>query len=1177
MRLLPPLLVTLSLLTVPTAAYGQEAGTASLSGRVVDAAGAPVADACVRAHQGYYEPQARARTAADGSYRLDGLRAGLAEVLLDPCQTTSAIAPQWYRDAARSEDAQAVELAEGQQRLGIDMTARRESSVSGRVTDTDGNPLGDVCVQPLPDDRSNSYRFDLRSTRTDADGRYRLDRLPSHPFTVRVLGCSRSLPTTYAPGTGDPNAAAVHTPPAEAELAGVDVRVPLPAVLRGVVRDTDGRPLARQCVEQRTTDDSRGLERTTTDADGRWALPGLAPGTYGVRVEDCERGLHLPRWHDGAAWVDAPGGGVPLRAGEDRALPDVALPPAGAVAGSVVDDTGAPAPVGCVYAYADGQDPRYSPVSERHVVTRYGTGSYVLGGLRPGRYTVSVAACADGHYFGGTWVGGDDRRSTARVLEVTGGQVLPADTVLPRPARFSGTVRDEVGVPARACVLSDDFPTASTKDDGTYVSQPLYPRTRTVSFAGRCDPGVQGGDAREITLLPGETTPGVDGQVALAVGLSGHVRDVNGNPVAACITATGAGGRSYHGFSNSAGGWRLDGLAPDAYAVLFRVCRSSGPNLAPTYHPGVPELSRAVRIPLGTTAVTGIDTVMLPGRQLTGRVTGPDGAPYADACVSAYRVAERAPAEVVGGRTDTDGRYTIGALGAGTYQVRAEACRSDELPGAPAPTWFPGSTATRAAASLLTVTAEDRTGVDLRLLAGGILTGRLVDSAGRPIPGCVQLGTSEQVWQRFARADEGGRWRLNGIGTSADARLRLDDCGRQEYVVEQVDPLATRGGGTEDRGEVVLLRAGSTSGTVRDEQGRALRGVCVVAGRDGYATTAADGSWSVRGLRPEPTLVRFHECGGPDLDLIVPEHWRDAVSAADATPVDVREGQDTGGIDAVVRVVSVPGVVRDVRAALGVDRATVSWTEPADDGGAAIERYVVRSATTGASLAVVDGVRRSALITGLVGPGDVAFTVEAVNRKGAGERSAASAPAPLLLPSTLRLSAPTSLPVGSSASLVATLGRPGQSVRLLAGTAAVASAVTDAAGVARFTVRPARTTRYTATYAGDLRHGPATAVREVRVVPRVVARPVAGTVSLGSSVVVAVTTAGLPPRQRTVLQVRRADGTWLNVATGYLGSTGAVRLAWRPARRGTSVLRVVVPLAAGYSTTYSGLVGVRVV
>lgn len=489
----------------------------SISGTVSGPDGAPVAGVCVRVKQfGYGGSIASATTAADGTYRIPSVPAGTMQVVLDPCTAAADVAPQWYRQRLRIEDALGVEVQDGVETAGISSTLLAGAAVTGTVTDPAGVALAGACVSAEPDNQANTYAFDRRSTRTAADGTYRLDRLPALGFRVVVDGCT-PYPRIYAPSTGDRTAARVVTPQAGTVLSGVDVRMQEPASLSGRVLGQDGAPLANRCLSLYDSGTSGySIDGTTTGSDGSWRLPGLGGGDYRLSVEDCRTGLHLTRWYDGDGWGDQDRTPFALRTGEQRITRDLVAPAAGAVSGSLVDDTGAAIPYACAYAQPDGAQQVYL-----QAVQIRESGRYTVGGLPAGRYRVSVGACRLGDY-GAVWVGGDDRPETARLVDVVPGQVLAADVVRPRAGFLTGTVRDDLGQPARGCVVFGGYAIARTGADGTYTSPALYPRERTVGFAGSCtDPDLSGSYPAEstttTTMAPGQTRSGVDGVISSAL------------------------------------------------------------------------------------------------------------------------------------------------------------------------------------------------------------------------------------------------------------------------------------------------------------------------------------------------------------------------------------------------------------------------------------------------------------------------------------------------------------------------------------------------------------------------------------------------------------------------------------------------------------------------------------
>jgi dipeptidyl aminopeptidase/acylaminoacyl peptidase len=84
-----------------------------------------------------------------------------------------------------------------------------------------------------------------------------------------------------------------------------------------------------------------------------------------------------------------------------------------------------------------------------------------------------------------------------------------------------------------------------------------------------------------------------------------------------------------------------------------------------------------------------------------------------------------------------------------------------------------------------------------------------------------------------------------------------------------------------------------------------------------------------------------------------------------------------------------PGAPTGVVATAGNASASVSWTAPADDGGAAITSYQVTASPGGASVTAAASAR-NATVTGLTNGASYAFTVAAINAVGTGPASTPS-------------------------------------------------------------------------------------------------------------------------------------------------------------------------------------------
>ena len=265
----------------------------------------------------------------------------------------------------------------------------------------------------------------------------------------------------------------------------------------------------------------------------------------------------------------------------------------------------------------------------------------------------------------------------------------------------------------------------------------------------------------------------------------------DGNTWSAVMMNGGVLDDSLAGAPDERGEYRVGGLPPgryviDAYPSGMRYqIQANGPSgvtvrtVTSTFEVStdpIPVSSVTVDLPAGA-EVTGVDLTVeaappepsapdSPGSTVSGTVSSTDGAPVADATVTAGRRA--APSAVRSTQTDAFGRFTLRGISPGAVAVRAAkrgyiqaepGQRGGELPG-----------------QLLTIEAgKDLDGLSIVLPRRGEISGIVIDEYGEPVQeATVQLvrvrreptgalaGIREQGGY-VQRSDDRGQFRLSGI------------------------------------------------------------------------------------------------------------------------------------------------------------------------------------------------------------------------------------------------------------------------------------------------------------------------------------------------------------------------------------------------------------------------------
>ncbi len=507
------------------------------------------------------------------------------------------------------------------------------AAIAGKVIDEAGKPVAGARVVAT----AMSEPFPVVDPRRDgvesaADGSFSIPALAAGTWRLTATHVDR------APGMSTPiTIDGIH------ERTGVQLVLEAGAVLRGVVKDPKGAPVASADVRVVVRGHTfwRARREAFTATDGTFTIRGLPRRSVDV-VASHERGASPIVAADLAAKLELE---VTLT-----------LEIVGSLEGTVVDSTGQPIGDAQVIAepvWSGGTADReaWSVRGEHQTVTDQ-AGAFRFPGLPEATYRVRAARPG----------------ASEAALELAQTHVAkPGDPklkiVLGADGRVTGKVVFADGkVPASFTVaLGASPPTPFATKDGAF-SIPAVAGTHTLVVDGR---GFLASKAQDVVIVEGKATDAGTITVVPGRSISGRVLDPSGVPVAKAKVAagmliTGGGAELYipdesigakDAETDADGRFTLEGFPPAAVTVIA----------------GKAEVGRSasVRIPAGPDSAR-LELVLQPTAGLGGTITR-DGKPLGDTVVIANPIGASSAAFFV--TTGADGTFALDALAPGPYLV----------------------------------------------------------------------------------------------------------------------------------------------------------------------------------------------------------------------------------------------------------------------------------------------------------------------------------------------------------------------------------------------------------------------------------------------------------------------------------------------------------------------------
>jgi hypothetical protein len=745
---------------------------------------------------------------AGGTYHLLGLPAGYYRIAYIPCSgRTTPYASMWWHNAQVRRTANVFKLGKGQLATRVNEVLPLGAVVTGRVTSAvTGLPLKGMCVFAYTLSE-NALTFGGQAA-TNAAGRYAITGLSTGAYGVSFgPGCNSNA--NYL-GVGRPGVLRVTD---ARTRSGINAALPTGASMTGTVTSAaTGKPIKGICVSA-ISQDGEYFNVVASNVHGNYLMDQMPGGTYYVQFfGGCgSKGSYAPLGYGGPN-VDFPGPLKVRRGGVSVTGIDAALQPGATIAGTVTSTRGTKLRGICVFPVLGGQ-------ALAEGVTSKG-GGYTVSNLPPGQYQlIYEPGCGNNWDLQAIWFGQQELISNAPFVSANAGETTGINARVPAGGSIAGIVRNKHGSGILfSCIYLTGLsgPAVDGSGEGlifgpTYEFTGLVPGAYHVTFVPACTgsayqsqwfkfkPSPAG--ATKVIIKAGQTRYNVASRLVRGGTISGTIT-LNHKPVRdMCVFAQNVTQFLDYGFgfTSKTGKYVVTGLNSGQYELVLEPCGPGSQELA------LQLLTRVVtvRAPHNT---GDINATASDGGVIAGQVKG--GSPATaqpGICVDAFQLNGYAEDTAL---ADQNGRFEMGNLPPGEYQVYLNDTTCGLLPTGLAPVWYPEA-ATLQQAQDVRVSPLGVTRLAAAILPpdGGI-TGTVTRSGGGALPGVCVSARSVAAGSQAVYAVTGGNgdYSIAGLAPGSYLVEFSSGCGASGFLTQWWN-----GTGAEVTANVVKVTSGVTT------------------------------------------------------------------------------------------------------------------------------------------------------------------------------------------------------------------------------------------------------------------------------------------------------------------------------------------------------------------------------
>ncbi len=310
-------------------ALADAAGTGSISGKVTDTSANPLQYSCVKAYDTGGTQVGIDSSNFAGDYVIEGLATGDYRVEFDSCDNITFLG-EFYDNEQNLAAGTTVSVTNGSVTSGINAQLALGGSISGKVTNSSGDPVWFSCVRAY-----DSGGTLVASDNSDSNGDYSIVGLASGDYRIEFRSCGRDVRPEFYDDQGTLATATTVAVVAGSGTSGINAQLAPGGSISGTVTDSTGAPLERICVHGY---DAAGEELSSdrSDVDGNYTLAGFDTGNYRIEFEQCASSYNvIDGFYSGKATL-ADATPVSVTAGSVTPDTDVQMDKGGSISGTLV-------------------------------------------------------------------------------------------------------------------------------------------------------------------------------------------------------------------------------------------------------------------------------------------------------------------------------------------------------------------------------------------------------------------------------------------------------------------------------------------------------------------------------------------------------------------------------------------------------------------------------------------------------------------------------------------------------------------------------------------------------------------------------------------------------------------------------------------------------------------------